>query len=440
MITLEDALKIVLTTVRPLALEEIALPKAHGRTLAEDVTAGDDVPCYDNSAMDGYAVIAADLPSASEEAPVTLRLCEAVPAGKLPQKRLARGYASRIMTGAPIPKGADAVVMVERTDVFAHRQAGMAGIKACRPSRPMRKNTKTHKDNVRCFQAVKKGENVRLAGEDMKKGQVVLRAGDLVRPQEMGLLGSIGCVRLRVFRRPRVAILSTGDEIIECDQPLTAGKVRNSNAYTLTGLVQKYGGEPTRLGIAPDTKAALRERLVEGLRYDMIVTTGGVSVGDYDYVKDVLQDLHWQLKFWEVASKPGKPVAFGMLNGKRRVARRATPVFGLPGNPSGTAVAFDQLVRPALLKMQGRKRFGKLTVKARLLTDIKKKPGRTEFVPGVVTQRDGLLHASRCGASGSGVLRPLCLANAYIIFPKDASSLKKGDVVEVQFHDGPEMQ
>ena len=414
MITLEDALKIVLTTVRPLALEEIALPEAHGRTLAEDVTAGDDVPCYDNSAMDGYAVIAADLASASEESPVTLRLCEAVPAGKLPQKKLARGYASRIMTGAPIPKGADAVVMVERT--------------------------KTHKDNVRCFQAVKKGENVRLAGEDMKKGQVVLRAGDLVRPQEMGLLGSIGCVCLRVFRRPRVAILSTGDEIIECDQPLTAGKVRNSNAYTLTGLVQKYGGEPTRLGIAPDTKAALRERLVEGLRYDMIVTTGGVSVGDYDYVKDVLQDLHWQLKFWEVASKPGKPVAFGMLKGKRRVARRATPVFGLPGNPSGTAVAFDQLVRPALLKMQGRKRFGKLTVKARLLTDIKKKPGRTEFVPGVVTQRDGLLHASRCGASGSGVLRPLCLANAYIIFPKDASSLKKGDVVEVQFHDGPEMQ
>ena len=414
MITLEDALKIVLTTVRPLALEEIALPEAHGRTLAEDVTAGDDVPCYDNSAMDGYAVIAADLASASEESPVTLRLCEAVPAGKLPQKKLARGYASRIMTGAPIPKGADAVVMVE--------------------------NTKTHKDKVRCFQAVKKGENVRLAGEDMKKGQVVLRAGDLVRPQEMGLLGSIGCVRLRVFRRPRVAILSTGDEIIECDQPLTVGKVRNSNAYTLTGLVQKYGGEPTRLGIAPDTKAALRERLVEGLRYDMIVTTGGVSVGDYDYVKDVLQDLHWQLKFWEVASKPGKPVAFGMLKGKRRVARRATPVFGLPGNPSGTAVAFDQLVRPALLKMQGRKRFGKLTVKARLLTDIKKKPGRTEFVPGVVTQRDGLLHASRCGASGSGVLRPLCLANAYIIFPKDASSLKKGDVVEVQFHDGPEMQ
>jgi len=267
MITLEDALKIVLTTVRPLALEEIALPEAHGRTLAEDVTAGDDVPCYDNSAMDGYAVIAADLASASEESPVTLRLCEAVPAGKLPQKKLARGYASRIMTGAPIPKGADAVVMVE--------------------------NTKTHKDKVRCFQAVKKGENVRLAGEDMKKGQVVLRAGDLVRPQEMGLLGSIGCVRLRVFRRPRVAILSTGDEIIECDQPLTVGKVRNSNAYTLTGLVQKYGGEPTRLGIAPDTKAALRERLVEGLRYDMIVTTGGVSVGDYDYVKDVLQDLHW---------------------------------------------------------------------------------------------------------------------------------------------------
>ena len=405
MIPLEDALAIVFETVRPLGREEVLLADALGRTLAEDVAADNDIPCYDNSAMDGYAVIAADLAAASKNAPVSLRLCEDVPAGKLPQREVTRGYASRIMTGAPIPKGADAVVMVE--------------------------TTQTEGDRVKFSQAAKKGDSIRLAGEDMKKGEVVLRTGDLVRPQEMGLLASIRGVRLKVFRQPRVAILSTGDEIIECDQPLTAGKVRNSNAYTLTGLVLKYGGVPTRLGIAPDDKHALRQRFIEGLRYDMIVTTGGVSVGDYDYVKDVLKDLHWQLKFWEVASKPGKPVAFGLLNGK--------PIFGLPGNPSGTAVAFEQLVRPALLKMQGRQRLEKLEVLARLETDMKKKPGRTEFVPGVVTQRDGLLYVSRCGGHGSGVLRPLCLANAYIIFPKDASALKKDDLVAVQFFDGPEM-
>ena len=406
MMLLDDALKIVLATVKPTGVEETALAEAYGRTLAEDVVAGDDIPCYDNSAMDGYAVIAGDLASASKETPVALQLCEDVPAGKLPRKEVTRGHATRIMTGAPIPRGANAVVMVEVTE--------------------------THEGKVTFFQSVKEQDNIRLAGEDMKKGEVVLKTGDVVRPQEMGLLASIGRSRIKAFRRPQVAILSTGDEVIECDQPLTTGKVRNSNAYTLTGLVLKYGGLPVRLGIAPDTKAALRERLVAGLQYDMIVTTGGVSVGDYDFVKDVLKDLHWDLKFWEVASKPGRPVAFGLLDGR--------PIFGLPGNPSGTAVAFEQLVRPALLKMQGRRQFTKLAVRARLETDLKKKPGRTEFVPALVTRRDGEFHAARCGGHGSGVLKPLCLANAFIVFPSETASLKKGDVVEAQLFDGPELE
>jgi molybdopterin molybdotransferase len=396
----------VLDTIKPRGTEEIAIGEGLGRTLAEDVVSSDDIPCYDNSAMDGYAVIAADLASASENAPVVLKLCEDVPAGKVPAKEITRGFATRIMTGAPIPKGADAVVMVETTQADG--------------------------DRIKFFEPVKAGDRIRLAGEDIKKGAVVLRVGDVVRPQEMGILCSIGRARIRLFCRPQVAILSTGDEIIECDQPLTVGKVRNSNSYTLAGLVQKYGGVPARLGIARDTRAAIREKFVEGLKYDMIVTTGGVSVGEYDYVKDVLADLQWELKFWQVATKPGKPVAFGMLNGR--------PVFGLPGNPSGAVVAFEQFVRPALLKMQGRKRLSKPRIQARLETDLKKKPGRTEFVPAIVTQRDGLFYARRCGAGGSGVLSPLCLANAFIIVPREAGALKKGDLVEAQFLDAPEME
>jgi molybdopterin molybdotransferase len=405
MIALDEGLKIVLDSVKPLGTEEVAIADALRRTLAEDVLSADDVPCYDNSAMDGFAVIAADIASASEEKPVALDLCEDVPAGKIPEKEVRRGLASRIMTGAPIPRGADSVVMVEQTEA--------AGGK------------------IQFLKPVEKGDNIRPAGEDLKKGDIVLRAGHVIRPQEMGLLSSAGCARVKVFRRPRVAILSTGDEIIESDQPLTVGKVRNSNAYTLTGLVLKCDAVPFRLGIVRDTKAALREKLVEGLQYDMIVSTGGVSVGDYDYVKDALTDLRWDLRFWGVATKPGKPVAFGLLEGK--------PVFGLPGNPSGAMVAFEQLVRPALLKMQGRERLSKPTLKARLEEDLWKKPGRMEFVSGIVVQREGVLYARPAGRRGSGVLSPLCRANAYIVMPGESSGAKKGEVVDVQILDAAEM-
>lgn len=405
MISYEDALQCVLANVRPLGTEEVGVEDACGRTPAEDVVSPEDIPCYDNSAMDGYAVIAADLAAASQEKPVALQLCEDVPAGKVPQKTVTPGFTARIMTGAPIPKGADAVVMVETTEADGN--------------------------TIRFSQPVAPGDHIRLAGEDMKKGSVALRAGHKIRAQEMGLLVSIGRARLKVFRRPQVGILSTGDEIIECNEPLSVGKVRNSNAYTLSGLVLKYGGTPVRLGIARDTREALREKLVEGLKYDMILTTGGVSVGDYDYVKDALADLRWELKFWQVATKPGKPVTFGLLSGK--------PVFGLPGNPSGAMVTFELFARPALLRMQGQERLAKVTVKARLGSDLRRKPGRMEFIPALVTQRNGQFCAVRCGGRGSGVLSPLCEANALIVVPREAGPLKKGDWGEAQLLDAEEM-
>lgn len=405
MISVDEALRNVLGAVGKIEAEEIDLKDALGRTLAEDVVSKDDIPFCDNSAMDGYAVRRADVASATEESPVVLDVIEDLPAGKAPEQKITPGKAAKIMTGAPIPDGADAVVMVEDTRLSGEKVSVLAP-----PER----------------------SNIRPRGEDIAKGSVVVEAGALLRPQELGLLASVGCARLKVSRRPRVAVLSTGDEVVECAQPLEIGKVRNSNAYSLMGLIRDAGAMPYNLGIAHDTRQALISRLKAGMNADILVTSGGVSVGEYDFVKDALEEMGMTLKHWKVAMKPGMPSLFGTM-GKRLV-------FGLPGNPVSVIVCFEQFARPAILKMLGRKQVLRPVVKATMDEDLKHKGERRTFVCAEVRVVDGAYRARVRGPQGSGILRSMGLANALIVLPEDSPSPRKGDQVSVQLLDLPQAE
>ena len=398
MLSVEEARKRVLAAVGMVEVEETPLIDALGLTLAEDAVARDSIPPFDNSAMDGYAVRSADVSCASRDNPVELEVLGDLAAGYAAEVSVGRGQALRIMTGAPMPAGADAVVPVEMT-----RAQG---------------------DRVLVLDCVSEGNNVRRAGEDVKLGETVLATGTAIGPAELGMLASLGYPRPRCFRRARVGIVSTGDELVGVEEELAPGKIRDSNSYTLFGMVREAGAEPLRLGVVRDDAALLEKTILDNLeRVDLFITSGGVSVGDYDMVKDVLGKLG-EMNFWKVGMRPGKPQAFGHIGGK--------PLFGLPGNPVSVMVSFEQFVRPAILKMMGRRDIFRPQVTAVLDAPLGRKAGRTEFIRVVAEWREGRYHARPTGPQGSGILRSMVLGNALAVLPEEVGRLEPGVEVTVQ--------
>lgn len=401
MITVEQALETILAHIRVLGSERVDILTSRGRVLAEDIIAGFNVPPLDNSAMDGYAVRAADVAGASSGSPVTLTVTGDLPAGYTARQALEPGQALRIMTGAPVPQGADTVIMQE--------------------------NTQSRGATVAILQGEKAGVNIRCAGEDITKDALLFPAGTLVRPAHIGIMASIKRAMVSVYQRPRVAILSTGDELVDIDGELGPGKIVTSNSYSLMSLVAEAGGTPVMLGIARDTREALRERLLEGLHADIIITSGGVSVGDYDFVKDVLQEQGADMKFWKVLMRPGQPLAFGVIGGK--------PAFGLPGNPVSAMVSFEQFVRPAMRKMSGHVKLFRPFTEAVAQEDVPGRTGRKFFVRCRLALKDGMWQATTTGGQGSGILMSMADCSGLMIVPETSPGIKAGDRVQVQVLD-----
>ena len=396
---LEDALQIVLNAVPVLGMEKIGLLESLGRVLAEDIIAERDNPPWDNSAMDGFAVRYEDIKQAQAiTKPTVLQVIEDVPAGKFPVKAVGKGEAIRIMTGAPIPEGADTVLKVEDTE-----------------------NTPT---TVKVFKEESKGANIRPKGEDVRKGGCIIPKGKAIRPSEAGMLAILARPFVCVYQRPRVAILSTGDELADLDERFSEEKIVNSNSYGIAADVQEAGGLPILLGIANDHPDDLKAKIRQGLNADMLVLSGGVSMGDYDFTKPVFKELGGEMNFWKLAIRPGQPVAFGRI-GK-------TLAFGLPGNPVSSMVTFEQLVRPAMLKMSGNQVLTRPVVQAIFQERFSKRPDRQHFLRGVLWMENGMLMVRTTGPQGSGILTSMVKANGLIDIPVEVEKLKPGDVVNVQ--------
>jgi molybdopterin molybdotransferase len=401
LLTVDEALDGILSRIRPLDAREVPLMDALGRTLAADVTADRDVPPFRNSAMDGYAVRGADVASA----PARLRVVGAVAAGGVPERAVGPGEAMRIMTGAPMPDGADTVVRVEDTD--------------------------NADDVVTVTAATKTGVSVRQAGEDLQRGTVVLAKGTVLRPAEIGLLASVGSPRPLVIARPRVAVLSTGDEVVDVDEVPGPGQIRDANRYSVGAAIWAASCGPWLRPVVRDTPDALRAALRDAMVADAVVTSGGVSVGDHDWVKPVVGELG-RIDVWAIAIRPGRPLAFGELDADGR----AVPIFGLPGNPVSALLTFELFVRPALLKMSGRTKLFRPRVEATLLDPIDKPADLRFFARAVHDPAAGTVRLT--GPQGSGILRSMSLANCLLDLPQGLRSFKAGATVTVILTDHPE--
>ena len=415
MISVEEALERILSFVQLLEAEEKPILDALRQVVAEDVVSRIDIPPLDNTAMDGYAVQAADTTGATDAAPRTLRVIGELAAGYVFEGTVASGTAVRIMTGAPMPRGADAVVPFEETDEPSGRAFGSFA---------------KSRDIVGVMKAAEPGANIRRAAEDIRIGQPIIRAGSVLHPAQIGVLASLGMATVRVHRRPVVAILSTGDEVREPGQALQPGQIYDSNAYSIAAMVLANGGIPKRLGIAKDTVEALTAKLREGLDADMLVTSAGVSRGDYDVVKDVLAK-EGAVDFWTVRMRPGKPLAFGSFaSGGRKV-----PHIGLPGNPVSSMVSFELFGRPAIYKMLGRGDWKRPRVRAIAEEAIPNTDARRVFARAIVTQRDGRYYAALTGPQGSGILTSMAVANGFAVVPEDVPLISVGDEVDVMLLD-----
>lgn len=397
MISVREALDGVLRDLPRLGAEQVPLTHARGRVLAQAVHATRDIPSFRNAAMDGYAVRAAEVAGAGRDHPVRLRVVETVAAGTVPRAAVQPGTAARIMTGAVMPEGADAVVRVEDSD--------------------------GGESQVAVFAAVTAGASVRLPGEDLRAGECVLPAGRALRPADVGLLASLSRSMVAVARRPRVAIVATGDELVDVGEPLAAGQIVNSNAYTLAAAVDEAGGEAVMLGIVRDEPARLRAAFAAALDADVVLSSGGVSAGSFDYVRASLADLGYAERFWKVAQKPGKPLTFGVCAG--------TPVFGLPGNPVSSLVCFSLYVRPALRAMMGLAAVHLPSTTATLDERVAKSPDLTEFVRGVLDGPPDAYRVRPTGTQSSAVLRSLSLGDALIVGPPGLAVLEAGAPVRV---------
>ena len=400
-LTVEEALERILRSVPLMPAHRTGLLGALGRVLAEDVRAERDVPPFTNSAMDGYAVRAGDV----VQAPARLTVVGEIAAGSVAGRAIGPGEAMRIMTGAPLPEGADTIVRVEDTDNGA--------------------------EVVTITVPTPRGVSVRQAGEDLRAGDTVLSRGNVLRPAEIGVIATTGQGAVQVVRAPRVAVLSTGDEVVELDADLRPGQIRDANRYSLSAAVTAAGCEAWTLGIVRDTADALRRALHEAVAADAIVTSGGVSVGDHDHVKPVVSEMG-TMDFWSIAIRPGRPLAFGELrDGDRRV-----PVFGLPGNPVSSLLTFELFVRPALLRMAGHQNVARPRARARLVERIEKPPHLRFFARGVYSSGLGIVQTT--GPQGSGILRSMALANCLIDLPPGAARHEPDEMVDVILTDLPE--
>jgi len=393
-LSFEAARTMILESVIPLPPEAVSLLDVVGMVIAEDIRAPWDMPLWNNSAMDGFAVRAEDCVAGQ-----TLTVDGYIPAGGSASGITVKpGGAVKIMTGAPAPAGCDAIVPIEET---------------------VEKNGK-----LILTGQVRPGDHLRIRGEDVSKGELVIAAGTALRPAEINMLASFGYRTAPVFRRPKVAILSTGDELVEPGEDIGTGQIFNSNDYSIAAAVKQLGGEPVLLGIARDDRQSLTEKIAAGLEEDLLITTAGVSMGDHDLVCDVLEALQVERRFWKVDIKPGRPTAFGLKNGK--------PVFSLPGNPVSSMITFEQFVRPALLKMMGHQRVIKPLVRAVMQETIKKKPGRVQFLRVRVAKDGQRLVASSSGDQNTGILRTLLRANGIAVLPANLEQLASGEEVDVQ--------
>lgn len=394
----EDARRIILDSVAPLGVERVELLESPGRVIAEDVVAPWNMPFCDNSAMDGYAVRAGDCAAI----PAVLKITGYIPAGGDITGPVKPGCAIRIMTGAPIPPGCDAVVPVEETD--------------------------GGRESVTITAPVTLRQHIRFTGEDVPGGETIITAGTLIRPQEISMLASFAKVFVPVYRKARVAILSTGDELTELGEPLAQGKIVNSNALSLAAAVKEIGAIPMILGIARDNHESHREKMTEGLKADALITSAGVSAGDRDLVREVLTELGMKQVFWRVDIKPGGPTAFGLYENK--------PVFCLPGNPVSTMVTFEEFARPALLKMMGHKRVIKPFIKAVLQNNASKKPGKIHFLRVRLASSEGRYLAYSSGDQNTGILKTMLMADAMAVLPADRTTFAAGEEVDVHILSG----
>jgi molybdopterin molybdotransferase len=410
MITVEEALEKILCTVHVLEAEEKPLLSCLGQVLDENVIAGFDIPPHDNSAMDGYAVMSGDTAAAGEASPTFLKVTGEIPAGQVSPLRVTKGTAIRIMTGAFIPAGADAMVRFEETD------------------ESIRKDQRSDSNEIGILKPAAPGQNIRLRGEDIRAGQIIARKGMLLRPAEIGVLASVGHSKARVIRRPVVAVLPTGDELCDIALPLTPGKIYDSNSYTIAGNILNAGGIPRILGIARDNKEALNASIDEAMNADLLITSGGVSMGDYDIVKDVLSE-RGKINFWTVRMKPGKPLAFGLIN---KTQGGKLPHLGLPGNPVSSMITFEVFGRAAILKMLGRKDEGRATITATLDQDIPNNDGRRIYARVHVEKEGEGWRAFLAGAQGSGILTSMSAANGLAIVPEDCPVAKAGSSIIVR--------
>ena len=392
-VSVAEARELILGSVPALAAEVLGIGDAVGRILAEEVRSEISIPPADNSAMDGFALRAED--AARPDA--RLRVIMDLPAGRRADRKLAPGEAARIMTGAAIPEGADAVVMVE--------------------------DTASEGDHVRVRAPATPGQHIRRAGSDVRPGSVIAPAGTRLGPALIGMLAALGRTQVAVRARPRVALLATGDELVEPDRLRDDGRIASSNSYALAAALREIGAEPLYLGIAPDRPDEIARRFRSALACDAVISSGGVSVGDYDWIKQVLVELGGRMRLWRVRMRPGAPLAFTRVG--------TTPVFGLPGNPVSTLVTFELFARPALLAMMGHTRVYRTVEPARLAEDFTKPAGRAHFMRVTLERRDGVLHARATGDQSSGILLSMVRADGLAFFPEDATRAAAGALVPV---------
>ncbi len=411
-LTVAEALKLILNSVPLLSAEKVPLMDALGRVLAKPVIARDSLPPFANSSMDGYALRAQDLHQASKQSPVTLRVVADIAAGTAPDIVVEPGTAARIMTGAPLPQGANAVIPVEDTN------------------EPWRDAERPLPDTIQIYRHVQPGDYVRHVGEDILAGTAVLPAGHILRPQEIGVLAALGIAQVPVIRRPRVGVLATGDELLPVEATLTPGKIRNSNGYAQTAQVQALGVVPVHLGVAQDDEADVRAKLQQGLDagVDLFVSSAGVSVGAYDIVKAVLEQ-EGNVGFWRVRMRPGKPLAYGKYRG--------VPFLGLPGNPVSAMVSFERFARPAILKMAGHTQLERPRVTAVLQNPIES-DGRESYIRVLVTRDGDQYNATVTGEQGSHMMTSLVQANALLILPEGVKQAAAGEKLSALMLDWPE--
>lgn len=411
-----DAARAILGAVRPLPAEPLPLADALDLVLAVDVVSPIDLPPWDNSAMDGYAVRSADVAALTPGASpgrTELRVIETIPAGRFPTKAIGPGQCARIFTGAPLPEDADGVIRQEDTTALAGHRVRI--------------------DNPRDA-----GKNVRYRGEDITRGTTVLAAGTQLGPAQLGVLASIGVARAPAHRRPVVAFMGSGDEIVDldrADEVLAGRKIASSNTYTLLGMIARAGATSLNLGIARDDPADIRRRLepitasCQPPTANLLVTTAGISVGEHDHMRAVFEELGGRLDFWRISMRPGAPVGFGSLN--------EIPWIGLPGNPVSTMVTFELFVRPAIRKLMGHATFFRRTVPVRVAEPLRYPVRLTHFLRAVVTEGEGGLEARLTGPQGSGILTSMARANALLVLPAEQDEVAAGEVLAAMLLEEP---